>query len=572
MKNNKSYKVRVGGTLAASSAIAVVIGLYFKTQPASTEQHTQLVDSFGRLHTLNAKIAEETLTARHGLAPNYDPLTRSALHFSEGMRQLERELHALAASDPTLGSALGQLREQTAQRGSAIERFKTQNSVLKNSLYYLPLAADQVLDSLGMKRESSSQVTRAEERERSEKGAELAKAVSELVQVTLTQNLVGGRAETQRVEQQLQLAEGLRSKFPAEAQERYRLLVAHAKTASRTQQQVDPIVRNDVLSAPVGATLSQLEQRYSQQFESALREAAVYRTILYGWSILLLVAVLWAAFKLRSLYSGLESLVSERTHKLNQALKELWGEMDLAKKIQIALVPRKFSLRDCDVAAIMRPTAQVGGDYYDTFEVDGTEWVLIGDVSGHGVPAGLVMMMCQTSVRSVVAARPNIGPDELLTTVNRTLTQNIERLGEDKYMTISALRRDRDGSFRVAGMHQDFLIYRGATGRVEQLRAQGTWLGIAPNIRGLNPVRTLRLDPGDTLVLYTDGITEASRDGKMFDVDGLEEMMVAHGSESAERLLAGILAKLETYEVKDDVAAIVIKQLEPQSATTASAA
>jgi sigma-B regulation protein RsbU (phosphoserine phosphatase) len=204
--------------------------------------------------------------------------------------------------------------------------------------------------------------------------------------------------------------------------------------------------------------------------------------------------------------------------------------------------------------------------------VEGTEWVLIGDVSGHGVPAGLVMMMCQTSVRSVLAAFPKIGPDELLAVVNSTLTENIERLGEDKYMTISALRRDPDGSFQFAGMHQDLLIYRAATGDVEHLPAQGTWLGLTSNIRGMNPVRTLRLQPGDSLVLYTDGITEASRDGRMLDIDGLEKTMVAHGAGSAEALLAGILQTLESYEVKDDVAAVIIKQLEPRGALEDAAA
>jgi sigma-B regulation protein RsbU (phosphoserine phosphatase) len=188
--------------------------------------------------------------------------------------------------------------------------------------------------------------------------------------------------------------------------------------------------------------------------------------------------------------------------------------MQLAKKIQTALLPRELALRDCEVAAVMRPTEQVGG------------------------------------------------PDELLALVNRTLTENIARLGEDKYMTISALRRERDGSFRVAGMHQDLLVYRAATSRVEHLPAQGTWLGIFPDIKRLNPVRTVRLAPGDVLVLYTDGITEARRAGQMLDVEGLKRTLGEHGGDGAEALLGHIMASLEGYEVFDDVAAVVIRQLE----------
>jgi uncharacterized coiled-coil DUF342 family protein len=122
---------RLGATLAATCAIGVAVGLYFKTQPVSAEQHTRIVDSFGRLHTLNAKIAQETLAARHGLAPTYDPLTQSAREFSEEAFELARELTSV---HPDLAPVLDELREQMTQRGQAIEHFKTQNSVLKNSL------------------------------------------------------------------------------------------------------------------------------------------------------------------------------------------------------------------------------------------------------------------------------------------------------------------------------------------------------------------------------------------------------------------------------------------------------
>jgi len=558
---------RLAATLLLGCGVAVAIALYFKTQPVSTQQRAKVVDGLAVLQTLDARIAQETLAARYGIAPSYDPLTESAQGFSTAQAELARDLEGLVVDHPELATALQQLQEQALRRAQAIEHFKTQNSILKNSLYYLPLAAQQVSAALGAAGEGSSS--------RSGAGpdatpSELDRAVSELVQVVLTQNLIGGRAESVRVEERLAAVKALQPRVPVPALERFRLLVAHASTVFRTQQLVDPLVRESVLGAGVNARLGELERSYGRIFDAALREAALYRSILYAWSTALLLAVVVVALQLRSLYARLENLVSERTRALDQALKELWGEMELAKKIQTALVPQQLTLRDCEVAAVMRPTAQVGGDYYDVFEVDGTEWVLIGDVSGHGVPAGLIMMMCQTSVRSVLAACPTIGPDELLTIVNRTLTENIERLGEDKYMTISALRRDPDGSFQFAGMHQDLLVYRAASDAVEHLPAQGTWLGLTGNIRGMNPVRTLRLQPGDALVLYTDGITEASRDGQMLDIGGLEKTMVAHGAGSAEGMLAGILQTLEGYEIKDDVAAVIIKQLAPRSAVAAA--
>ena len=85
-------------------------------------------------------------------------------------------------------------------------------------------------------------------------------------------------------------------------------------------------------------------------------------------------------------------------------------------------------------------------------------------------------------------------------------------------------------------------------------------------------MRTVRLAPGDSLVLYTDGITEARRDGDMLDVEGLKQTLGEHGTESAKRILAGIMQKLDGYEVHDDVAAIIIKQIEPAKTASETAA
>lgn len=542
---------RAGVAVGAVAGLAVAVGLYTKTQPASLDHHTKIVDLFGTLHTLDATISQQALAARHGLTPHYDPLTRSVREFQSNLEALDHELEAHESDGEALVATLATLRADTEKRSNAVEHFKTQNSVLKNSLYYLPLAGEQV----------TLEIDGATERGGASPA--ISAAISKVVQLTLAQNLLGGRAERDNAERQIDRLRALEPQVPENARERYGLLIAHAETASRLQQVVDPIVRHEVIGAPVSQELTRLERLYTDRFNAALGEASWYRNVLYGWSMLLLVALVFAAVKLRSVYANLERLVLERTNRLNETLRALWGEMELAKKIQTALVPRHFALTGCEVAAVMRPADQVGGDYYDLFEIDGVEWVLIGDVSGHGVPAGLIMMMCQTSVRSVLAANPHIDPDELLALVNRTLTQNIERLGEDKYMTISAFKREPNGSFKVAGMHQDLLIYRAKSARVERLLAEGTWLGISADIRTLNPVRAIELEPGDALVLYTDGITEARRHGEMLDVEGLERTVTAHGCEGAEAILGGILETLSDYEVNDDVAAVIIKQLDP---------
>ena len=73
----------------------------------------------------------------------------------------------------------------------------------------------------------------------------------------------------------------------------------------------------------------------------------------------------------------------------------------------------------------MFPADEVGGDYYDVINYGGHDWIIIGDVSGHGVPAGLIMMMVQTSIHIVLKNNPEINPADLVKTINSIITKNI---------------------------------------------------------------------------------------------------------------------------------------------------
>jgi sigma-B regulation protein RsbU (phosphoserine phosphatase) len=220
----------------------------------------------------------------------------------------------------------------------------------------------------------------------------------------------------------------------------------------------------------------------------------------------------------------------------------------------------------------MKPAEQVGGDYYDVIRTQTHEWILIGDVSGHGVPAGLVMMMCQTAVRSVLARDPELMPDRLLVLVNAVLTENIRQLGEDKYMTITALRRDASGSIWFAGAHQDLFVYRADKDQVETFETAGIWLGLRPDAEGAFTLRELELGVHDLLVLHTDGVTEAMRDGALFDTAGVRGVLAAAKEKSANQVLAELLHALEGFELNDDATLVVIRQLEPAAASAHPAA
>jgi serine phosphatase RsbU (regulator of sigma subunit) len=372
--------------------------------------------------------------------------------------------------------------------------------------------------------------------------------------------LIGDQAASQRQAQALSILAAQRSHVPPALTQQFDLLLAHASLIGRKQASVDQLVKQ-VVDRDVGEQLRTVEREYQRRFDQTVQSSNKYRRILYGWSLGLLVAIGFAGFWLLRLYTSLERRVAERTADLKQALDALWGEMKLARKIQEALVPKAPVGRNCEIAASMRPTDEVGGDYYDVVRARDRDWILIGDVSGHGVPAGLIMMMCHTAVRTVLGADPDISPDRLLSTVNTVLTQNIRQLGEDKYMTISAFRRDPDGTVLFAGAHQDVHIYRADTDHVESLETQGIWLGIREDVRDSLVNQKFHLRPGDLMVLYTDGISEARRGETMFDTTGVNQVLTQAKGKSAEQVLDELFAGLDGYQVTDDATVLVIKQL-----------
>lgn len=288
--------------------------------------------------------------------------------------------------------------------------------------------------------------------------------------------------------------------------------------------------------------------------------------------------------ELYALNAGLELKVLERIAELQTANEEieamnenlietrdaLWGEMQLAKKIQTVLLPERPSITGYEISAFMRPASDVGGDYYDIISAAGMDWIVIGDVSGHGVSAGLIMMMAQTSINTIIENEPGIAPSEVLVKVNKTIYQNIKKLNEDKYLTITVLAAHRDGRFVFSGLHQDIMVYRKNRGDVELIETSGMWIGIMDEMRGLKD-NVFTMDTGDVVLLYTDGITEAWERGSVQDLRDPDtqlfgdERLQAVFRKAAERpvddIKNAIIASLNNYDCRDDVTMIIMKRV-----------
>ena len=183
-------------------------------------------------------------------------------------------------------------------------------------------------------------------------------------------------------------------------------------------------------------------------------------------------------------------------------------------------------------------------------------WIGIGDVAGHGLTAGLVMLMIQSIVSSTVQQRPTIGPGEAWKALNSVLSQNIrERMGQEEHATLSLIRYEKSGRITFAGAHEDLIVYKSRTQRCERIPTPGIWVGIGSEVpEDATEERAYTLEPGDVLVLYTDGIIEAkAASGETYGHERLERLIEQSGELPAERICESIIADVSAWmKTQDD--------------------
>ncbi len=249
--------------------------------------------------------------------------------------------------------------------------------------------------------------------------------------------------------------------------------------------------------------------------------------------------------------------------ELKKARDALWSEIELAKRIQTALLPDKKKIRGYEIASEMLPAKAVGGDYYDVIETDqGKRWALIGDVSGHGVDSGLIMMMAQTSIQATVNNNSESSPSEILKKVNRVIRENLDRLDSDHYMTIMAIRFD-DNEMTVAGKHQDIIVYRATSNKTENIETNGTWLGISDDIDEYIRDAIISIDDGDVILLFSDGLTDAADgQGEMFGQERLENALHKYADLPVNKILEKIMTDVNEFQKDqlDDMTLMVIRK------------
>lgn len=273
--------------------------------------------------------------------------------------------------------------------------------------------------------------------------------------------------------------------------------------------------------------------------------------------------------EVEALGSAMDKMASEIEENRRQLLDKdrLAREMEIAARIQTSILPRSMLAEGLEITARMMTASEVGGDYYDVLTVDDGCWIAIGDASGHGLTAGLVMMMVQTGVATLVRANPDAHPRDVIRTMNRVLFENVnDRLEAERHMTLSLLRYRRGGKLTVAGAHMDAVVWRAASQTVEMLATKGTFLAISEDIDHVNVEQEWSLSHGDLLVLLTDGVTEAENSaGTPFGYEGVVEVVEPRATKRVGEIQDALFKAVTQHSpvLADDCTIMVLRYVGP---------
>jgi serine phosphatase RsbU (regulator of sigma subunit) len=280
---------------------------------------------------------------------------------------------------------------------------------------------------------------------------------------------------------------------------------------------------------------------------------------------------IWQAISDRKQAEQELAIANQEITALNQQLTSenvrLSAELEVTRKLQQMLLPKEEELRqipDLDIAGFMEPATEVGGDYYDVLAHDGTVKIGIGDVTGHGLESGVLMIMAQTATRALIANNET-DPVKFLNTLNQTIFANAQRMNCDKSLTLSLLDY-QNGQVRVSGQHEDVLLVR-ADGALERINTidLGFPLGLEADITQFIAQTQIQLNSGDGLILYTDGVTEAANmAGELYSLDRLCHVARHNWHLSAQAIQHAIMNDLQNHigqqEIYDDITLVILKQ------------
>ncbi len=559
------------------SSLVFLIFLLVNTQAVDLEQHDQFSRELRRVNELDAVITQNMLKSRFGLITNYDPLVRDLAE----LKQIQSDLAQLPSfidhsGQQQFNNTLEEYGQIITQKERFLGDFKSRHAIYKNSLSYILLISTTLAQNSSLN-DSDPQLMR-----------ELNSLMQHLLiynstsddQISSQIGLLREQINTKQTQYQPRLDEiGLN--LPQ--------IMSHSEVILTVNPQLDRTIE-EISLLPTAQAGERLIKVYHYHYQRAVQSSNFYRFVLYLFSLAVLGYVasviimrLRKAEQLLAQYNdNLEKQVSQRTTQLAKANEEirmlneglqtenlrLGAEINISRQLQQMLLPSQAELGDIDgldIAGFMEPADEVGGDYYDVLEYNGHVKIGIGDVTGHGLESGMLMLMTQTAVRTLLISEER-NPARFLNILNRTIYDNVQRMKADKSLSLALLDYSPSGHVRLSGQHEELIVVRQG-GKVELIDTMnlGFPVGLDDDITDFVNEILIKLEEGDGVVLYTDGITEAENmEKEQYGLERMCEILSRHWHQSAEGIKQAIIDDLHQYiglqTIFDDITLLVLKQ------------
>jgi serine phosphatase RsbU (regulator of sigma subunit) len=335
-------------------------------------------------------------------------------------------------------------------------------------------------------------------------------------------------------------------------------------------------------------------QKHLNNYQSSLLLNSVFAVL----NLLLLIIIWITLFQLMKSYwyerdksqNALETakhqletkniLLGEKIHILKQAQKEIARlndclksdnlrmntELNINRRLQKMLLPRTEELKqieELEVAVFLKPANEVGGDYYDVQQLNEKIQVSIGDVTGHGLESGVLSIMVQTAIRTLLAHHET-NLLKILNTINQIIYENVQRMQSNKTLSLILLDYQK-GRISFSGQHEEIILVR--QGEIECIDTidLGFPVGLEPSIAEFVFEKNIEIEKGDVIVLYTDGITEAENMNKeYYGAERLCQIISQSWQLPAEEIKHAIINDLSQFigekKIFDDITLVVLKQ------------
>ncbi len=256
--------------------------------------------------------------------------------------------------------------------------------------------------------------------------------------------------------------------------------------------------------------------------------------------------------------------VVDQGMKARQKLDKIERDLDIARQIQRGLLPTKIpNTPGFEIEGWSQPADQTGGDYFDWMELpDGATLITLADVTGHGIGPALIVAVCRAYMR---AATVDLGValEQAVSRVNDLLQVDLPS-GRFVTAAVGVLRPDMHEMMLISAGQAPLLFYHAATRKVDMWAADDLPLGIAPSIT-FETARRVRFEPGDALILATDGFFEWANDsGEQYGTQRLEAFVRAHGHEPPKTFIKtlheDVVAHASGSTQPDDLTVVVMKR------------